>query len=1105
VIITEFHVDRFLNGSPLKLLDLGQGLNVALVDRRESKRELLNLVPWVLFGRTLSRGKRRRGNESGSPAWSPSGGTILLRTENGVFRVSRRPQDSVDADHRPLLITAPDGTQYEEDFLDTLLDSVTFDQYQQWFTLSPKRLRRIAENRDEFAYEYLAEIARELSEQSPSVVTEVALPDVSVGWLTDMKRSLSELRGTIARSRVNDQSSEESPTQPKWNSVELNDELRRTETELKDVQAKDQHLEDEIEAVKGALNYNRTHLRLEEIQQELSKLRQESACKPLELAKHRPLMRLDARIKTCRDKLQKVKLEGREFSQQLREDSAARRGIKLMPRIEAMLFQERMFLAEEEAVDQLATRIREIETRLESERFQLSSPAGKPLTSQRPDLPSSGELQRLAQHVKQAKHDFQRAKATLTDTESTARDISPATPQLSATELRPLHDSRERVERLRRQLDHHSQYHELASQRRDLDVQVRRLYSNQLMPFRMTTIFAIPFTIGVGMVIYNLTRASGEHSFSYVLMGFALATVVAVVKLVLDYSGHNTLQVARRRLSRVESNLQGITEGFDEDELENLTSRDSLVEKLRIAEKKMEAVNASLRDHQPVAPIVDSIETLPEVIAARQRLDEKQFSYRESMSNWRRFLVEAGLSPKLSPSQARIELAQLSSAQSPIAQGVDFGNDLSLRHMRGDLDRRRNNLENVADVLRSLLQDLGFSGSSRTIREQLDILREVLEEKKSQLRQRRRGQRSLKKLQRRRNKISDLGRRLSQLRKQMVERIEKKQDERKINHRIHSQRVRMLQQEQEHMQARIDELSERYSEDERAPVLGEMTDEQLEERLEHHRQQQSEIRDQLIGHAEKRGRLRERIKELDAPRSDNRPQFAWDEIEQRLADVVQHHKLGKTQVTDWREMLKRHAYSRTVPKYLELAAVHLANLSRQKFVSFDYVIRKKRLSLRDKDGELHSLDKLSGEQLVDVYLSLWLARIDALADRGVNLPIVINDLLETTGDKKDRRLAKALTNCAARGHQFLSATVDLHHAKEFAKLEVPIANLAERIRDEIVSEPADGSTETWRVDQAEEPRSLDGGGQGHSDPRFRERTTQRVVRRGLDWDDAQHA
>lgn len=131
MIITEFHIRRFLGGNPLRLLDLGQGLNVALVDHCQSKRELLDLVPWVLFGRRL---RQKQQSQQGLSDDVQSGEAVHLRTENGVFQVSRPPEALADQQHPPLAISTPDGRFCDEDYLNTLLDGITVDQFRKQFT-----------------------------------------------------------------------------------------------------------------------------------------------------------------------------------------------------------------------------------------------------------------------------------------------------------------------------------------------------------------------------------------------------------------------------------------------------------------------------------------------------------------------------------------------------------------------------------------------------------------------------------------------------------------------------------------------------------------------------------------------------------------------------------------------------------------------------------------------------------------------------------------------------------------------------------------------------------------------------------------------------------
>ena len=50
MIVTEFEIDHFRGRNSLRLLDLGNGLNVAVVGNRVDKAAMLSVIPYVLYG-----------------------------------------------------------------------------------------------------------------------------------------------------------------------------------------------------------------------------------------------------------------------------------------------------------------------------------------------------------------------------------------------------------------------------------------------------------------------------------------------------------------------------------------------------------------------------------------------------------------------------------------------------------------------------------------------------------------------------------------------------------------------------------------------------------------------------------------------------------------------------------------------------------------------------------------------------------------------------------------------------------------------------------------------------------------------------------------------
>lgn len=87
--------------------------------------------------------------------------------------------------------------------------------------------------------------------------------------------------------------------------------------------------------------------------------------------------------------------------------------------------------------------------------------------------------------------------------------------------------------------------------------------------------------------------------------------------------------------------------------------------------------------------------------------------------------------------------------------------------------------------------------------------------------------------------------------------------------------------------------------------------------------------------------------------------------------------------------------------------------------------------------------RLRQHRLGQLYISLWLAGIQQYADRGVKLPVILDDVL-SLAPRNATNLARLLRDFAARGHQLLLITSNKKHADVFAGLDVPIADLADR-------------------------------------------------------------
>jgi hypothetical protein len=153
VIVTEFEIDQFRGRNPLRLLDLGNGLNVALVGDRVDKTAMLSVVPYVLYGHDANEAR----------TWVDaidSDASIDVQTENGVFRISRSSENPEE-----VLIRSADGLALEPSYLKTLVDGIVPETFFRVFTVNSRRLRRQLDRRRLAVIDEIEQMASRLRDE----------------------------------------------------------------------------------------------------------------------------------------------------------------------------------------------------------------------------------------------------------------------------------------------------------------------------------------------------------------------------------------------------------------------------------------------------------------------------------------------------------------------------------------------------------------------------------------------------------------------------------------------------------------------------------------------------------------------------------------------------------------------------------------------------------------------------------------------------------------------------------------------------------------------------------------------------------------------------
>ena len=190
-----------------------------------------------------------------------------------------------------------------------------------------------------------------------------------------------------------------------------------------------------------------------------------------------------------------------------------------------------------------------------------------------------------------------------------------------------------------------------------------------------------------------------------------------------------------------------------------------------------------------------------------------------------------------------------------------------------------------------------------------------------------------------------------------------------------------------------------------------------------------------------RARCQERLQHVDEIQKLTDRDNAWDDVLAITRDFSQRWQEASRQQKEQVNRLAAQTRMAESYAYLQLAAENCSALASFAVdLSFD---DKDTLRARDKNGKWSTLRRLRQHRLGQLYISLWLACIQQQADRGVKLPVIVDDVL-SLAPRDATNLARLLRDFAARGHQLLLITSSKKHADVFAGLDVPIADLADR-------------------------------------------------------------
>lgn len=131
------------------------------------------------------------------------------------------------------------------------------------------------------------------------------------------------------------------------------------------------------------------------------------------------------------------------------------------------------------------------------------------------------------------------------------------------------------------------------------------------------------------------------------------------------------------------------------------------------------------------------------------------------------------------------------------------------------------------------------------------------------------------------------------------------------------------------------------------------------------------------------------------------------------------------------------------PGILAAASRYFARLTEGRYRTLWTPLRHRSLRVDDASGTTWRLDQLSSSARERLLLAIRMALIDDFAQRGFNLPLLLDDVLLTLDPAQAAVAANELTDFARRGHQVLFFTCHPHLATLFTASGCPNIRLSQ--------------------------------------------------------------
>jgi len=1032
--ITDLKVDGFGVWSGLELPELSEQMTVFYGPNEAGKTTLMQFVRSVLYGFSSQRkGRYLPPVRPGRP-----GGSLAVSDAQKTFQISRHA-DAAGEQGEVALVSDGHQTLRDDRLLSLLVGHVDESTFNNVFAFGLREIQELGTLSDTRAADELYNLALGLDRVSlgdvlgdletsrsrllaaddrPSLVTQLLTQRERLqGEIDDLGQSTTRYLGLVAERRS------------------LAHEIARLQTELA-------RWEEQAAELALARNLHEPWQRRALIAGQLA------GAAHLETLPANALERWEqvaARLSGYRRRLAGLKKRRRKLRREIEQlkinDALCRHAL----RVDALAEQQPWFKSVAADVTRLETELADLKAKRTADHHAAHADGAhhaKPLAKRHMlDLRAAAKTWRDARrelkHVRQQTSRAQEAAA------GHERQLDGALGHSKEKGLtKNLAEAGDLVAQLRKRIQIDERIDQMSRRERELEEEAQTHAENQVLPTWVLAGLGSLFVLGCALVLLYAaglilpSSLSASLDWTVGFMGALAAGAAAAMKFGLERNVSSQLDACHQQLQALNEQMkQARTE---RDALDQKLPRGGgpLVARLQAAEKALSKLE-ELVPHQSKREAAQRA-----VDTAMEREQALKDQCHQARKNWHRLVAQAGLPAKVRPNELSTHWRrrrQLHGIDKQIADTADA------------LHKRRHEYDALATRITQLVAEVGIQPRSKAPLDQLAQCILELKEQQSHVKTREDLNAQVAKLGRRRTQWKQAYAKWT-ARRQRLLRAAGATDEAEFRRRaelqLESHRLRAEHTRLEHeiAHAGVGLTAERM-----AQLLANPAQlAQMETEVGNQRRAASE---QLTAALERRGELNEQLKSLVEDRSLAHKRIELGVVEKRLQDALDRWRVLAV-CSLVLEAVRQFFEREHQPQALREASGYLKRLTSGRYPRVWTPLGQHVLKVDDQQGQPLSVEVLSRGTREQVYLALRLSLVSAYRRRGIELPLVLDDVLVNFDLGRSKAAAAVLRDFAKAGHQIMIFTCHEHIAKLFKSIKVDVRNLPDNAEAKVVEEDA---------------------------------------------------